>query len=64
MSEVDHGAMVPLYYLDKAGFDVPIVLIDWQCFPEKLYTTKGNTVIFLVSSKMYVLSLVVIFPTD
>jgi AmmeMemoRadiSam system protein A len=51
--KLDHGAMVPLYYLDKAGFDVPIVLIGLAMFsPEKLYTIgKAIQDAVLASSK-------------
>lgn len=35
---LDHGLMVPLYFLDKAGVDLPLVPVSMGVFsPEKLY---------------------------
>jgi len=37
-TDLDHGVLVPLYYLDKAGVDVPIVPIAMGLLPyEELY---------------------------
>lgn len=38
--QLDHGALVPLYYLHEAGLDTPIVVIGLAMFsPEELYKT-------------------------
>ncbi len=38
-TKLDHGVLVPMYFLDKAGIDLPMVSVSMALLPfEKLYT--------------------------